>query len=324
MTAANTDKIRKSTNNFNTTLSSSINNTDTTMTLATVTGLDTANAIDLVIDRVDANGNRTPAKREYIVGVVAGSTITSMIRAKGGSTALTHASGAIVEAVANAQVQNDLADALTTTLNQDGSLKSSLSITAPSITTPTLTTPKVVTSINDTSGNELISVTSTASAVNQVNVTNSATGTGPTISAVGGDTNIDLKLNSKGTGKIDFGTTGLSNGIQTQANAGSAGGTIYYINLGGIKMAWGTTGSLSISGAAPASSAAYVITWPTSFFSTIQSATVSAVSGTSSSTQYVYAAPDTVVTATSWTFFLVESNGTNGVTSQASFFAIGT
>lgn len=53
-------------------------------------------------------------------------------------------------------------------------------------------------------------------------------------------------------------STIFSGQVQSQANAGTAGGTIYYVNLGGIKLAWGMTGSLTASGAAPASSA-YVL-----------------------------------------------------------------
>lgn len=70
------------------------------------------------------------------------------------------------------------------------------------LTNKTLTTPKVGTSINDTGGNEIIRTPATASAVNDLTVTNAATGNGPTISASGDDTNIDLNLNSKGTGQV--------------------------------------------------------------------------------------------------------------------------
>jgi hypothetical protein len=49
---------------------------------------------------------------------------------------------------------------------------------------------------------ELIKFSETASAVNEVTVTNSATGNAPEISATGDDTNIDLKLTPKGTGKL--------------------------------------------------------------------------------------------------------------------------
>ncbi len=50
--------------------------------------------------------------------------------------------------------------------------------------------------------NELITFTEDASAVNQVNVENQATGAGPIISAAGDDTNIDLHLAGKGTGDL--------------------------------------------------------------------------------------------------------------------------
>ena len=59
-------------------------------------------------------------------------------------------------------------------------------------------------SIADDSGNEYIKFVKTASAVNEISVTNSATGTNPEISATGGDTNIGLYLTTKGTGLIKF------------------------------------------------------------------------------------------------------------------------
>lgn len=52
---------------------------------------------------------------------------------------------------------------------------------------------------------ELLTFTETASAVNQLNVTNATTTNGPTLSAAGDDTNIDLVLAAKGTGNIDVG-----------------------------------------------------------------------------------------------------------------------
>jgi len=58
--------------------------------------------------------------------------------------------------------------------------------------------------INDSNGNEEIKFTTTASAVNELTVTNAATGNGPEISATGSDTNIDLKITPKGTGKINL------------------------------------------------------------------------------------------------------------------------
>jgi len=51
---------------------------------------------------------------------------------------------------------------------------------------------------------ELVKFAETASAVNEITVTNAATGNAPQISATGDDTNIDLRLNTKGTGGVVF------------------------------------------------------------------------------------------------------------------------
>ena len=51
---------------------------------------------------------------------------------------------------------------------------------------------------------ELLKFIETASAVNELTITNSATGNAPTLSATGDDTNISLILAGKGTGSIQF------------------------------------------------------------------------------------------------------------------------
>jgi hypothetical protein len=56
--------------------------------------------------------------------------------------------------------------------------------------------------VADSNNNELLSFTTTASAVNQLNITNAATTGAPTLSAAGGDTNIGITLASKGTGVV--------------------------------------------------------------------------------------------------------------------------
>ncbi len=68
----------------------------------------------------------------------------------------------------------------------------------------TLTTPKIADtgSIIDGNSNEYIKFSQTASAVNELTITNAATTTSPQLSATGNDTNIDIKLAGKGTGKI--------------------------------------------------------------------------------------------------------------------------
>jgi len=67
------------------------------------------------------------------------------------------------------------------------------------LTSVALTTPKVVTGINDVNGNELLKVTATASAVNELTLANMGTGNNPTITA-SGETNVGINLIPKGTG----------------------------------------------------------------------------------------------------------------------------
>ena len=61
---------------------------------------------------------------------------------------------------------------------------------------------KLVGDVIDTNGNELLKVTATASAVNELTLANAATGGAPTLTASGGDTNVGFKLVGKGTGEV--------------------------------------------------------------------------------------------------------------------------
>ena len=68
-----------------------------------------------------------------------------------------------------------------------------------------LTAPKIASGgyIADANGNELIKASSVvSSAVNEITVKNAVTGSAPSISASGGDTNVSLNLISKGTGTV--------------------------------------------------------------------------------------------------------------------------
>jgi hypothetical protein len=58
--------------------------------------------------------------------------------------------------------------------------------------------------INDSNGNEIFTFASTASAVNYINLVNSATGVNPSYQAAGDDTNIGLIFLTKGTGQINL------------------------------------------------------------------------------------------------------------------------
>ena len=76
------------------------------------------------------------------------------------------------------------------------------------LTNKTLTAPKIGTSILDTNGNELLLLTATSSAVNELTLANAATGNGPILSATG-ETNVDINLNPKGTGVLKSGTAAV-------------------------------------------------------------------------------------------------------------------
>lgn len=94
------------------------------------------------------------------------------------------------------------------------------------LTNKTLTAPKVGTSVNDTNGAELIKVTATSSAVNEVTLANAATGNNPTLSATGDDTNVGLNVTPKGTGEFDvtasFMTGLFSDKVSALGNTGTS------------------------------------------------------------------------------------------------------
>lgn len=73
--------------------------------------------------------------------------------------------------------------------------------------------------IRDENANEQLIFETTGSAVNHIDVTNAATGSGPQIGAVGGDTNISLKLRPKATGNIEI--MGATNPGSIQLNCES-------------------------------------------------------------------------------------------------------
>jgi hypothetical protein len=67
--------------------------------------------------------------------------------------------------------------------------------------------------IADENGNEQIIFQTTSSAVNQIDVTNAASGNPPSISATGGDTNVNLQLTPKGSGVVVVDGNASSGGI---------------------------------------------------------------------------------------------------------------
>ena len=77
--------------------------------------------------------------------------------------------------------------------------------------------------IADESGNEQLVFQTTGSAVNQFEMTNSASGSGPQLAATGGDTNIDLNLLAKATGHVTVLGNSNSGAIQFNCENNSHG-----------------------------------------------------------------------------------------------------
>jgi len=84
--------------------------------------------------------------------------------------------------------------------------------------------------IGDENGLEQVKFATTASAVNELTVTNAATGNAPEVSATGGDTNIDFNITPKGIGRTTFNGQGkiqsVAEKVTTEATA--ATGTVNY------------------------------------------------------------------------------------------------
>ena len=111
--------------------------------------------------------------------------------------------------------------------------------TTDTLTNKTLTAPKIGTSILDTNGNELFLLTATGSAVNELTYANAATGNKPTFTATGGDTNIGVSIQPKGSGTVtlDNLTFPAADGSADQILTTNGSGVLSFVdNSGGI--AW--------------------------------------------------------------------------------------
>lgn len=88
--------------------------------------------------------------------------------------------------------------------NVDNTSDATKNSATATLTNKTITSPKI-NQINDTNNNILITLATTASAVNYLEIKNNATTFSPTITAVGTDTNINVNIIPKGTGRLTAG-----------------------------------------------------------------------------------------------------------------------
>ena len=80
------------------------------------------------------------------------------------------------------------------------------------LTNKTLTSPRVGTGVFDTNGNEVLNIVPVAAAVNELSISNAATGGSVLLTTAGGDANINLLIQTKGTGSITL-DTGIGAGF---------------------------------------------------------------------------------------------------------------
>jgi len=122
--------------------------------------------------------------------------------------------------------------------------KHAQTLTNKTLTSAILTTPRMVTSIDDANGAELIKVTATSSAANEITLANSAASGKPTITASGTDTNVTMKFAGKGTGSVEIAKAAYSASTITASGAVSATATYIICNKGSslaVSVADGTT-----------------------------------------------------------------------------------
>jgi hypothetical protein len=160
----------------------------------TTTGVAFAIDVVQVVNSVEVRVDGTYC--EFVGTVSGGSSVTNVALTYGNPQ--NYAAGALTRVYipVSSTRENRLADGLLVEHNQDGTHGAITSTNAA------LTTPKIITGVNDTNGNSLIKVAATASAVNQVTVTNAATTHAPTISATGSDSNVTLSIVGKGVGGV--------------------------------------------------------------------------------------------------------------------------
>lgn len=171
--------------------------------------------------------------------------------------------------------------------------------------------------ILDAAGNELINFVTAASAVNEITITNAATGTNPIISATGDDANVSLEYLSKGTGVHIFDNDTAAAEIRLRDNTG----TDYF----GMRPAAATTTYTITMPAAQGAVSTYlqnngagILSWVVGTSGVIQSYFTSATGTTSTSNvAYTLVGSMTIATPAAGTYAVwfstsIEKNNNNG------------
>ena len=116
------------------------------------------------------------------------------------------------------------------------------------LTNKTLTAPKIADAgfIADANGNEQVIFQTTTSAVNELEITNAATGNPPIIGA-SGESNVDVHIKPKGTGETRIGTGAASATLTTSGAHDLVLDTNSGTNSGSITITDGADGNINIA-----------------------------------------------------------------------------
>lgn len=95
------------------------------------------------------------------------------------------------------------------------------------LTNKTLNNPRITGSINGNSGNEILKLTSVGSAINEVTLSNAASGNAPSLKATGPGSNVNIELAGKGSGSVQLGK--VANIPSTITANGAASNSASYI-----------------------------------------------------------------------------------------------
>jgi len=237
-----------------------VTSTSATTIPHTFVGLTNGNCYIVTANRTNAAGTaKNPLNEtETFIGKVSSGNFIECVRAVEG-VAQAWAANTVLEILFTATGWNKLVEAILVEHGQDGTHASTIVKTTASqtLTNKTLTAPKVGTAIADTNGNEVIKTPATTNAVNEITVTNAATGNSPVVEATGGDTNINLDLKGKGTGVVRKPTSVAFQVVASDTDVETGDGKVFFpipAELNGMKLVGvfaavytaGTTGTTDI------------------------------------------------------------------------------
>lgn len=178
----------------------------TSINVASTTGWPTTTGIIIAMRQVDTNGDEVAGTYTEWAGVVSGTTVSL-----GSSPSPLVGSDQVYPAGSTTQVYIPVSAfwairLIATLLQQHTQAGAHTGLTTDTLSASGLVTLsgvlKLLSTIADPNGNTILSLNAIASAVNNLQLQNAATGNAPQLAAVGSDTNIDLKLVPKGTGHI--------------------------------------------------------------------------------------------------------------------------